>query len=115
MQTYLDGQLNALGDATRRAILAKLITGPISVGELAEKFTVSRPAISQHLRILKHAKLVLDRADGNRRIYELNPEGFASLREYFDQFWTTALRAFKQRVEQLAAKEKHEHHDKRRR
>jgi DNA-binding transcriptional ArsR family regulator len=60
---------------------------------------MSRPAISQHLRVLKEANLVIDRADGNRRLYELNPQAFESLREYFDEFWGVALSAFKQRVE----------------
>ena len=69
------------------------------VGKLADGFPMSRPAISQHLRILKEANLVIDRPDGNRRLYELNPQAFASLREYFDTFWTEALDAFKQRVE----------------
>ena len=69
------------------------------VGKLARDFPVSRPAISQHLRILKQAHLVVDRPAGNRRVYQLNPEGFDSLREYFDQFWTQALNAFKKKVE----------------
>jgi DNA-binding transcriptional ArsR family regulator len=69
------------------------------VGKLAGEFPVSRPAISQHLRVLKRANLVVDRAEGNRRLYRLNPEGFDSLREYFDQFWTHALDAYKKRVE----------------
>ncbi len=105
MFTYQEAQLDALGHVTRRAILAKLIDGPVSVGELAGNFPVSRPAISQHLRILKNANLVLDRAEGNRRMYELNPDGFASLREYFDQFWATALQAFKKQVDQIATEE----------
>ena len=97
--TYLDAQLNAVGDATRRAILGRLRNGPMPVGKLARGFPMSRPAISQHLRVLKEAKLVIDRPDGNQRLYELNAEAFASLREYFDEFWTEALSAFKQRVE----------------
>ena len=99
MNTYQEAQLNAFGDATRRAILARLLEGPMPVGKLAGEFPVSRPAISQHLRILKRARLVVDRAEGNRRLYRLNPEGFDSLREYFDQFWTHALDAYKKRVE----------------
>lgn len=94
MITYQHGaQLNALGDSTRRAILERLLKGPQPVGELAREFTVSRPAISQHLRILKNARLVVDRPDGNRRIYELNPAGVDALRNYFDRFWTQALAA----------------------
>lgn len=99
MNTYQEAQLDALGDTTRRAILARLLKGPMPVGKLARDFPVSRPAISQHLRILKEANLVVDRAAGNRRLYQLNPEGFDSLREYFDQFWTVALTAFKKKVE----------------
>lgn len=97
--TYRDAQLDALGDPTRRAILAGLRRGPKAVGELARSFPISRPAISQHLRILKDARLVVDRPAGTRRLYELDPAGFASLREYFDQFWTEALAAFKRKVE----------------
>ncbi|MGB8472739.1 MAG: metalloregulator ArsR/SmtB family transcription factor [Candidatus Acidiferrum sp.] len=99
MDTYQDSQLDALGDPTRRAILARLIDGPRAVGELAADFPVSRPAISQHLRILKNANLVVDRAAGNRRLYQLNPEGFETLREYFEQFWGQALSAFRREVE----------------
>jgi len=69
------------------------------VGQLARGLPISRPAVSQHLRVLKDAQLVVDRADGTRRIYELNPAAFASLREYFDEFWGVALIAFKQAVE----------------
>ena len=93
-------QLDALGDATRRAILERLLKGPQPVGELAREFTVSRPAISQHLRVLKDARLVVDRPQGNRRIYELNPAGVDALRNYFDRFWTQALAAFKQAAEE---------------
>jgi len=99
VNTYQESQLDAIGDPTRRAILARLKDGPLPVGELAADFPISRPAISQHLRILKDADLVIDRAQGNRRLYELNPQALASLREYFDQFWSGALAAFKRRVE----------------
>jgi DNA-binding transcriptional ArsR family regulator len=98
--TYQGSQLDALGDPTRRAILARLLNGPVAVGELAEDFPVSRPAISQHLRVLKRANLVVDRAAGNRRLYQLNPAGFETLREYFEQFWGQALSAFKRKVEE---------------
>jgi DNA-binding transcriptional ArsR family regulator len=97
--TYQNSQLEALGDATRRAILDRLLGGPLPVGELARHFPVSRPAISQHLRILKQAGLVRDRPAGNRRFYEVDPAGFAALRDYFDQFWAQALAAFKEQVE----------------
>jgi DNA-binding transcriptional ArsR family regulator len=106
VNTYQEAQLDALGDSTRRAILKQLLDGPVSVGELAEKFPMSRPAISQHLKILKDAELVLDRAEGNRRLYQINTEGFDSLRDYFDQFWTQALHAFKKKVEQKKKKER---------
>jgi len=98
--TYQEAQLDALGDATRRAILARLLDGPLPVGKLAEDFPMSRPAISQHLKVLKDANLVLDTSQGTRRFYQLNPQGFDSLREYFEQFWNTALAAFKRKVEE---------------
>ena len=100
MKTYRETQLDAVGDATRRAILARLSKGPLSVGKLADEFPVSRPAISQHLRILKEAKLVSDRAQGTKRVYQLNPEGLASLRDYFEQLWSHALAAYKRKVEE---------------
>jgi DNA-binding transcriptional ArsR family regulator len=96
---YQDLQLDALGDTTRRGILARLLNGPLAVGDLAGHFPVSRPAISQHLRILKEAQLVTDKANGTRRVYAINRAGFDSLREYFDQFWTIALTEFKKKVE----------------
>jgi DNA-binding transcriptional ArsR family regulator len=77
----------------------RLLGGPKPVGELARGFPVSRPAISQHLRVLKDAKLVVDRAAGTRRLYEIDPTGFETLRAYLDQFWTHALAAFKKTVE----------------
>ena len=100
MNSYQEAQLDALGDATRRGILARLLNGPLPVGELARGFPVSRPAISQHLRLLKNANLVTDQAIGTRRVYQLHPEGFNSLREYFDQFWNIALESFKKKVEE---------------
>jgi DNA-binding transcriptional ArsR family regulator len=96
---YQETQLDALGDATRRAILARLLDGPQPVGKIASQFLVSRPAISQHLRVLKQANLVSNLAAGNRRLYQLNRPGFDSLRQYFDQFWTHALDAFQKEVE----------------
>jgi len=107
VNTYHSEQLDALGDATRRAILARLVKdGPLPVGELARDFPMSRPAISQHLRVLKHANLVTDRADGARRLYAVNPEALASLRTYFERFWADALASFKQRVEEEAKKKR---------
>jgi DNA-binding transcriptional ArsR family regulator len=106
MNTYQAAQLDALGDTTRRAILDRLLDGPLPVGELADEFPISRPAISQHLKILKDANLVVDRAAGTQRLYEINPDGFESLREYFDRFWSYALHAFKRKAEEHARKGK---------
>jgi DNA-binding transcriptional ArsR family regulator len=97
--------MDVLGDPTRRAILERLLKGPVAVGELARDFPVSRPAISQHLRALKQAQLVLDRPAGTRRLYELNPAGIDALRAYFDRFWSHALAAFKRAAEARANKE----------
>src|SRR5438876_11903662 len=85
----------ALGDPTRRAIFERLAEGPSSVGALAADMPVSRPAVSQHLKVLKEAGLVVDRQAGNRRIYSIDPDGVGALRAYFDRFWTQALGAFK--------------------
>lgn len=87
--------MDALGDATRRAILERLLQGPRAVGDLAGDFPISRPAISQHLRVLKHAQLVVDRPAGNRRLYELDLAGVEGLRAYFDRLWTHAFAAVK--------------------
>jgi DNA-binding transcriptional ArsR family regulator len=91
--------LSALGDPTRRAIFERLADRPRAVGELAAELPVSRPAVSQHLKVLKDAGLVIDRRAGNRRIYQVNPTGVGALRDYFDQFWNRALAAFKAAVE----------------
>jgi DNA-binding transcriptional ArsR family regulator len=90
----------ALGDPTRRAIFERLAERPRAVGDLAGELPVSRPAVSQHLKVLKEAGLVVDRPAGSRRIYQLNPDGVAALRNYLDRFWTLSLAAFKQAVEQ---------------
>jgi DNA-binding transcriptional ArsR family regulator len=92
--------LTALGDPTRRAIFERLAERPRAVGELARELPVSRPAVSQHLRVLKDAGLVLHRPAGARRIYQLDPEGVGDLRAYLDQFWNRALAAYKEAVEQ---------------
>jgi DNA-binding transcriptional ArsR family regulator len=94
-----DAGLGLLGDPTRRAIFQRLAQRPRSVGELADELPVSRPAVSQHLRALKDAGLVLDRAAGTRRIYQVNPDGVANLRNYLDQIWGDALAAFQAAVE----------------
>jgi DNA-binding transcriptional ArsR family regulator len=90
----------ALGDRTRRTIFTRLSRRPCAVGELARDLPVSRPAVSQHLRVLKDAGLVSDRPDGNRRIYQVNPAGLEQLRADIDQFWSSALAAYKTIVEQ---------------
>jgi DNA-binding transcriptional ArsR family regulator len=97
---------DALGDPTRRAIFERIARGAVAVGDLAEHFPVSRPAVSQHLRVLKEAGLVLDRAEGRRRVYALNPAGLAKLRADLDRFWTLALSNFKAVVEANQEKKK---------
>ena len=92
--------MDALGDPTRRAIFERLREGPRSVGELAHGMPVSRPAVSQHLKVLKGAGLVSDRQQGTRRLYGLNPEGLAELRNYVDELWDRALADFKSAVEE---------------
>ncbi len=91
--------LAALADPTRRGLFERLADRPQAVGELARQVAVSRPAVSQHLKVLKDAGLVIDQADGSRRIYRLDPAGIGELREYLDRFWGTALAAFKDRAE----------------
>ena len=100
VMTYQSRALDALGDPTRRAIFERLADRPSAVGELAHDFPVSRPAVSQHLRVLKDAGLVIDRPDGSRRIYKIDPDGIAGLREYLDRFWSRSLASFKQAVEE---------------
>ena len=86
--------MDALGDGTRRQILERLRRGPRAVGELAAELPVSRPAVSQHLRVLKEAGLVTERRNGTRRLYRVDEEGLAEVRDYFDSFWTDVLAAF---------------------
>jgi DNA-binding transcriptional ArsR family regulator len=92
--------MTALGDPTRRAIFERLADRPRAVGELAGALPVSRPAVSQHLKVLKDAGLVFDRRAGNRRIYQLDPDGVGALRDQLDRFWNRALAAYKVAVEQ---------------
>jgi DNA-binding transcriptional ArsR family regulator len=101
--TYQNG-FSALADPTRRAIFERLARGPRAVGELAGEFPVSRPAVSQHLRVLKDAGLVTDRRDGNRRLYAVNPHGVEAMRAYFDTFWSDALAAFQRAAERKGAR-----------
>jgi DNA-binding transcriptional ArsR family regulator len=91
--------LAAIADPTRRQVFERLAAGPRSVGELAEGLPVSRPAVSQHLKVLKDAGLVADRAEGTRRVYEIDPRGLGALRAWLDQFWGAALTAFKAEAE----------------
>jgi DNA-binding transcriptional ArsR family regulator len=91
--------MNALGDPTRRAIFEQLAGGPKPVGELARAVPVSRPAVSQHLRVLKSAGLVSERPDGTRRVYRVDRDGIAALRAYFEGFWDRALADFQAEAE----------------
>ena len=100
MVAYQADPWAALGDPTRRAVFERLAERPRAVGELASAFPVTRPAVSQHLKVLKDAGLVVDRRDGNRRIYHADPEGVAALRSQLDRFWSQALANFKEIVEQ---------------
>lgn len=106
MNTYIQSGLTALGDPTRLAIFEMLGAHPSPVNELAAGLPVSRPAVSQHLRVLKQARLVRDRREGTRRIYELDPEGIALLRDHFANLWDKALAAFKKAAEDEYKKEK---------
>jgi DNA-binding transcriptional ArsR family regulator len=98
--TYPASGWTALGDPTRRAIFERLADRPRAVGELARELPVSRPAVSQHLKVLKDAGLVVDRRAGNRRIYQLNPDGLGALRADLDRYWNKSLAAYKAVVEQ---------------
>jgi DNA-binding transcriptional ArsR family regulator len=91
--------LSALADPTRREIFERVAERPRAVGELADGLPVSRPAVSQHLKVLKEAGLVSDTAVGNRRVYTVNPDGVAALRAYFEGFWNRALGTFKDAAE----------------
>ena len=99
MTTYQNG-FSALADPTRRQIFERLARRPRPVGELAEGLPVSRPAVSQHLRVLADAGLVVATKHGNRRLYRVNPRGVDGMRSYLDRFWTDALAAFKEAAEQ---------------
>jgi DNA-binding transcriptional ArsR family regulator len=100
VQTYQANGWTALGDPTRRAIFERLADRPQAVVELARDLPVSRPAVSQHLKVLKDAGLVVDQPAGNRRIYQLNPDGVGALRAQLDRFWAKALATYKEVVEQ---------------
>ena len=98
--------LDALGGPTRRLVLMRLRSGARSVGQIAERMEVSRPAVSQHLRVLKAARLVTDHAEGTRRLYAVDRRGIRALRSWLDGFWEEALSAFKEAAEREAVKEK---------
>ncbi|HEV2759842.1 MAG TPA: metalloregulator ArsR/SmtB family transcription factor [Acidimicrobiales bacterium] len=105
MATYRTDGMGALGDPTRRAIFELLADGPRPVGEIARELPVTRPAVSQHLKVLKEAGLVIDRQVGTKRFYQLDPAGVGALRAYFDRFWNRALVAFKDAVERTQEEE----------
>ena len=90
---------SVLADGTRRAIVSRLADGPQAVGQLAAGLPVSRPAVSQHLKVLKEAGLVTQEAEGTRRVYHIDPNGLGALRAWLDQFWAQALEAFKAEAE----------------
>jgi DNA-binding transcriptional ArsR family regulator len=94
-----EAAMQALGDPTRRAVLEQLRGGPRAVGEIAARLPVSRPAVSQHLRVLKEAGLVTERQNGTRRLYRVDANGLAELREYLESFWAEALASFKAAAE----------------
>jgi DNA-binding transcriptional ArsR family regulator len=104
--TYEERALDALGDTTRRAVLKRLRGGGRSVGEIADGMKVSRPAVSQHLKVLKAARLVTVQAVGTRRVYAVDTRGIEALRKWLEGFWDEALTAFKVMAEREAAKEK---------
>ncbi len=107
--TYRSGEAwNALGDRTRRAIVECLAERPRAVGELADELPISRPAVSQHLKVLKEAGLVTERVAGTRRIYRLNPTGVAALRDQLDTFWNRALAGYQDLVEKANVPEEPE-------
>lgn len=95
---YAQNALTALADPTRRVIFERLAKRPQAVAALAKGLPVSRPAVSQHLKVLKDAGLVTDRAEGTRRVYQIDPKGLGALRQWLDQFWDVSLDAFKNAV-----------------
>ena len=106
--TNATAMLTALGDPTRQAIFERLTDGPLAVGQLADVLPVSRPAVSQHLKVLKDVGLVTDRQDGTRRLYSVDPDGLAMLRAHLDGFWERSLAAFQQHANQDREKPDHD-------
>ena len=100
-----ESALTALSDPTRRAIFERLVEGPQAVGEIASELPVSRPAVSQHLKVLKQAGLVIDAALGTRRVYRVDPDGLEALRSYLDGFWNRALQSVKDVAERPTKEE----------
>jgi DNA-binding transcriptional ArsR family regulator len=100
-------KLEALGDPTRRSVFERLRGGPLSVGEIARGMPVSRPAVSQHLRVLKGAGLVTDQQQGTRHLYRIEPDGLSELRAYLDRFWDEALASFKQHADSEGGSDEH--------
>jgi DNA-binding transcriptional ArsR family regulator len=96
--TNAQAMLAALGDPTRQAIFERLTDGPLAVGQLADQLPVTRPAVSQHLKVLKDVGLVTDRQVGTRRLYRVDPQGLAALRAHLDGFWERSLAAFQDRT-----------------
>ncbi len=109
MGAYGDAGLGLLGDPSRRAIFELLGRRPCSVGELAVQLPISRPAVSQHLRVLKDGGLVVSQAEGTRRVYRLNPAGVGALRAYLDRVWDDALTAFQKAAEAAPPDYEQEH------
>jgi DNA-binding transcriptional ArsR family regulator len=105
VETYGSAAIAALGDPTRRAIFESLARQPKAVGEIAVEFPVSRPAVSQHLRVLKEAGLVTDRAEGTKRIYQVRRQGVQAIHGYLDQMWAQAMAAFQAEGERVARAE----------
>ena len=103
---YAERALEALADPTRRQVFKRLRRRALSVGEIAAGMEVSRPAVSQHLKVLKAARLVVDRPEGTRRVYAVDTRGVEALRKWLDRFWDEALAAFQQAAEREAAKER---------
>ena len=106
MTAGIERVLDALGDPTRRAVFKRIRSGKRSVREIAEGLDVSRPAVSQHLKVLKAARLVVVRIEGTRRFYGVDPHGIEELRDWLDGFWQETLRAFKKAAEREATKRK---------
>jgi DNA-binding transcriptional ArsR family regulator len=105
VETYTEQIFDALGDRTRRSVFERLRGGARSVGEIAEGMDVTRPAVSQHLKVLKEARLVVDRAEGTRRLYAVEAQGLEALRSWLDGFWDEALAAFKEAAERETKKQ----------